>query len=156
MWWKLDVDQAGHITLDTAPPWLTPSAAASAADSPSQPAADSAAENSDVTVPLPEANAQMPKADSSRLDLQGMQTRSRQTAEGVQIGCEQPQQQWRDHWKQCWTPIHHHLTLGEKLVNTTWSFSMSRAKHPLLIFGLGLGKHSRCISFVGHQHSQPS
>ncbi len=87
MWWKLNLDQSGHITLDTAPPWTNTSAEAAS------------------------LLASVPKADADVISMQhvevgGDQSSFQQTENG------QPEQQWRDHWKQCWTPVQPHLMLG--------------------------------------------
>ena len=89
MWWKLNLDQSGHITLDTAPSWTR---------------------TSDEAVSLP---ASVPQADADIVSMQhadlGDGHSCTQTVDG------QPEQQWRDHWKQCWTPVQPHMTLGKML-----------------------------------------
>lgn len=86
MWWKLNLDQSGHITLDTAPSWtITPAEAASLPDS-------------------------VPKADANVISMEHTELGGAQS--GTQTMGRQPEQQWRDHWKQCWTPVQPHLTLG--------------------------------------------
>ncbi len=85
MWWKLNLDQSGHITLDTAPPWTNASAEAAS---------------------LP---ASVAKADTNAVSMEQVEVDGGQS--GTPMG-GQPEQQWRDHWKQCWTPVQPHLTLG--------------------------------------------
>ena len=87
MWWKLNLEQSGHITLDTAPPWVKSSGEAAS---------------------LPPS---VPKADASIVSMEHEELGGGQS--GMQIVDGQPEQQWRDHWKQCWTPVQPHLTLGE-------------------------------------------
>ena len=89
MWWKLNLDQSGHITLDTAPPWINTSAEAAS---------------------LP---ASVPKSDTNVIGMEqaglGCGQSGTQTVDG------QPEQQWRDHWKQCWTPVQPHLMFSKML-----------------------------------------
>ncbi len=89
MWWKLNLDQSGHITLDTAPPWTN---------------------TSGETASLP---ASVPKADANVISMQHAELGGDQS--GTQTMGGQPEQQWRDHWKQCWTPVQPHLMLGKML-----------------------------------------
>ena len=89
MWWKLNLDQSGHITLDTAPSWTNISAEAAS---------------------LP---ASVPKADASAVSMEQVELGGGQSGRQTMGG--QPKQQWRDHWKQCWTPVQPHLTLGKML-----------------------------------------
>ncbi len=86
MWWKLNLDQSGHITLDIAPCWANTSAKATS---------------------LP---ASVPKADADATSMEQVEVGGGQS--GTQTVDGQPEQQWRDHWKQCWTPVQPHLTLG--------------------------------------------
>jgi hypothetical protein len=86
MWWKLNVDQSGHITLDTAPSWT---------------------HTSDEAASLP---ASVPNADADAVSMEHAQLGGGQN--GMQTVDGQPEQQWRDHWKQCWTSVQPHLTLG--------------------------------------------
>ena len=73
VWWQLDLDQAGAITLDTAPAWTKGRATTASANG----------------------------------GLHHMQY-SRHADDGAQ-----PQQQWRDHWKQCWTSVMSDLHVGK-------------------------------------------
>ena len=88
MWWKLNLDKSGHITLDTAPAWV-----------------NEPTNNAFLSTPVPGVshNAACGSLEQAACGRRGMQTRS-----------EQPDQQWRDHWKQCWTPVQPH-ELGEVL-----------------------------------------
>lgn len=89
MWWKLNLDKSGHITLDTAPAWN---------NSPTQ--------NASLSIPVPDDSG---NAVSGSLEQSGGGRNGMQTSGG------QPEQQWRDHWKQCWTPVQPHVVLGGML-----------------------------------------
>ena len=99
MWWKLNLDRSGHITLDTAPPRAT---------NPPQCRHESAPEQTQLpSLPEERANAETPTAACPKPEDQSSCNHGMQSA-------HQPEQQWRDHWKQCWTPLQPHILLGKK------------------------------------------
>lgn len=94
MWWKLNLDKSGCITLDTAPAWN---------NSPTQ--------NPSLSNPVPDDSGNAVSGSAERLGC---------GRNGMQIRDGQPEQQWRDHWKQCWTPVQPHVVLGEVLAKISW------------------------------------
>lgn len=75
LWWQLNLDQAGSITLDTAPAWIKPGTSKT------------------------DSGSGLSETDNLQFTHDN----------------DQPQQQWRDHWKQCWTPLMPGLHVGKNI-----------------------------------------
>lgn len=123
MWWQLNLDNSGRNTLDTAPSWIstpaqTPVPTPANASPPPLHSHDASGAvcNDDRNFP----QAIVPEPDEVELTAAQPGSESR-TGQGVACRCEgdqqqQVKQQWRDHWKQCWTAVHPRLKLGEQFL----------------------------------------
>lgn len=159
VWWQLNLDSAGLITLDTAPCWVTKQADATAPQSSQVPQTGPLPQSDPQLVPAPGAaplhasstTKELSSHASHQSQLAGpTQSSSQAGSSGLACSIRSPlaeaappaaaaaaslasvalpeeclgyeqacrpeseqQQQWRDHWKQCWTPVQAPFRLGK-------------------------------------------
>ena len=120
MWWHLNLDSSAQLTLDTAPCWVARSGSDPAGPSGPEsqatalPGGASVAASSDAASSglLPTIDG-LPKVEGTNASCMRLEQKQQQQQRLRQQQQQQrPKQEWRDHWKQCWSAVHPNFSTG--------------------------------------------